>query len=59
VVDLAPYPNTLEGVVALSSVDVWAAGWGHRNGKERTLIDHWDGVHLDRGDEPEPHLDHE
>ena len=29
VVDLAPYPNTLEGVVALSSVDVWAAGWGH------------------------------
>jgi len=43
VVDLAPYPNTLEGVIALSSVDVWAVGHSGLRTEWSTLVEHWDG----------------
>jgi hypothetical protein len=38
-----PSSGYLEDVAAVSAINVWAAGWGYRNGKERMLIEHWDG----------------
>lgn len=39
----APRHNFLEGVLALSPTDVWAAGYAERRNHPRTLTLHWDG----------------
>lgn len=40
----APRHNFLEGIVALSSDDVWAAGYTDGRDGPRTLTMHWDGT---------------